>query len=87
MLIIHNERLLGKLRHRYLPEDVDDVTAFLERSDTFQFPQLRNGLFSAATLSEGTDYTGTRTRGCATTSRLRTSMLCSGSWTSPSRMR
>ncbi len=39
-------------------EDVGRLRAFLEQRGTFEFPVLDTGLFAAARLSEGAEYTG-----------------------------
>ena len=58
MLIIHNEKLLELLQFSYTLEDIQNISKFLQNQETFKFPQLDNGLFSAATLTEETEYTG-----------------------------
>ncbi|MCE9605127.1 MAG: glycoside hydrolase family 15 protein [Planctomycetia bacterium] len=53
MLRIHNPRLLDYLRHRYQPEDLRRLIAFLRGEKTFHFPALSTGLYPAAHLAEG----------------------------------
>ena len=46
------------MRPRYSSRDVGRLRSFLERQGTLEFPVLPTGLFSAARLSEGAEYTG-----------------------------
>ena len=46
------------MRPRYSSRDVSRLRSFLDRQGTFEFPVLATGLFSAARLSEGAQYTG-----------------------------
>ncbi len=57
MIILHNEKLLGFLRYSYSLVDIKNISNFLQSQETFKFPPLDNGLFSAATLSEEAEYT------------------------------
>ncbi len=58
MPIIHNEKLLELLKSSYTLGNIQNISRFLQNHETFKFPQLDNGLFSAATLAEETEYTG-----------------------------
>ena len=54
----HDKRLRWLMRPRYSSRDVGRLRSFLDRQGTFEFPVLPTGLFSAARLSEGAQYTG-----------------------------
>ncbi len=58
MPIIHNEKLLELLKSSHTLGNIQNISRFLQNHETFKFPQLDNGLFSAATLAEETEYTG-----------------------------
>ena len=58
MLIIHNEKLIELLKSSYTLGDIQNISSFLQNQETFKFPQLDNGLFSAAILAQETEYTG-----------------------------
>jgi phosphorylase kinase alpha/beta subunit len=58
MLVIHNQRLLERMRSRYERQDIEQLQQWLEQAETFQFEPLPTGLFSAASVGEETDYTG-----------------------------
>lgn len=46
------------LQNNYSLEDIQEIFNFLQKQGTFDFPALDNGLFSAAILEEGANYTG-----------------------------
>ena len=58
VLIIHNETLLGFLRHSYLAREIDHLAAFLETAGTFFFHRLDNGLFPAVASAADLDPSG-----------------------------
>ncbi|HAC64711.1 MAG TPA: phosphorylase kinase [Cyanothece sp. UBA12306] len=58
MLIINNEKLLDFLQFTYTLQEIKIISEFLEDQNTFNFPCLESGLFSAATLTEDAEYTG-----------------------------
>ncbi len=58
MSIIHSEHIRGLIKPHYDTQDIDRLRLFLERQGTFEFPLLATGLFPAARLAEGAQYTG-----------------------------
>ncbi|MEA5511250.1 glycoside hydrolase family 15 protein [Crocosphaera sp. UHCC 0190] len=60
MLIIHNQTLLDFMGFHYSLQDIEGITAFLDRQMTLSFSPLENGLFPAAAVVDKTAYTGYR---------------------------
>ncbi len=58
MLIVNNEELLGMIKPRYTLQDIQEISNFLQSKGTFLFPALENGLFPAAIMRNGAEYTG-----------------------------
>jgi len=58
MLVVHNEKILDFIKYRYSLGDLQRLSAFLSENDVLRFPQLENGLFPAALVSNETEYTG-----------------------------
>ncbi len=58
MLVIHNEKLLDFIKSQYDLSDIRVIRDFLDAQNTFHFPCLKTGLFSAALVKEETKYTG-----------------------------
>jgi Glycosyl hydrolases family 15 len=53
-----NDEIGRLLADEYSLDRVNEIRELLDRSGTFQFPSLPNGLFSAALLGHDTKYTG-----------------------------
>jgi hypothetical protein len=58
MLIVNNKELLDVIKPRYTVQDIQEISGFLQGKGTFLFPALENGLFPAAIVGNGTEYTG-----------------------------
>ena len=58
MLVIHNEELCKRIQASYNLEEIRQLERFLQERQVFSFPSLKTGLFSAAGLQKGAEYTG-----------------------------
>jgi hypothetical protein len=56
--VIANQQIAQLLQGRYSLQQITEITAFLQRMGTLDFPALPNGLFPAAVLKEDKRYTG-----------------------------
>ena len=57
-IIINNNLIRNYIKPSYKLQDIQDIIALLEKQQTFDFPTLDNGLFSASNVSDNTSYTG-----------------------------
>jgi phosphorylase kinase alpha/beta subunit len=57
-LIINNVKLLDLIKSSYFSQDISTIFEFLQQQETFNFPQLETGLFSAAILNKEIESTG-----------------------------
>lgn len=51
-LIINNVKLLDLIKSSYTAKDIQTIFDFLQQQETFNFPKLETGLFSAAILNK-----------------------------------
>ena len=57
-ITINNDIIRNYLKASYQLRDIQDIITLLEKQQTFHFPTLENGLFSASDVSDDTSYTG-----------------------------
>lgn len=58
MPIIHNKTIARLVDDSYTLLQLDEIEALLNERGTFEFRRLENGLFPAASLQQGAEYTG-----------------------------
>lgn len=58
MVCVHNRELGKLIKQEYTIKDIEVIERFLKRNGAVNFPSLKNGLFPAAIMEKGREYTG-----------------------------